>query len=240
MLGLLYDMHCHILPGIDDGSPDVETSLEMLKMQAESGVGEIVCTPHFYLSEQSPGEFLEKRQEAVEALQEAMGKDSPKLYMGAEVLYTPSLGEHDLKPLCIEGTRYLLIELPYTRLTGDFIRGFNSFANDISREIKLILAHAERYLSFTDEQSLYEIMDRDMLIQLNCGSFRSFSKTGRFIKELIKNKRAHFLGTDCHNMTGRPPNMAAARKYIEKKFSPEVFGYFMRNAGEILKGKEIN
>lgn len=236
---MLYDLHSHILPGIDDGSPDVETSLEMLEAQAESGVGKIVCTPHFYLSEQSPGQFLERRREAQSRLRELMRENDPELFMGAEVLYTPSLADYDLTPLCIEGTRYMLTELPYSRLTGDFIRSFHSFAGGISHEITLILAHAERYLSFTDEKSLYELMDSDMLIQLNCGSFRSFSPRGKFIKDMIKSHRAHLLGTDCHNTGSRPPNMAQARRYIERKFSPGVFGYFMHNADMILCGRTV-
>lgn len=236
---MLYDFHSHILPGIDDGAPNTDTSLEMLKMEACSGVGEIVCTPHFYLSEQSPEEFLEKRSCAFSRLSAAAGENFPRLRLGAEVLYTQSLTEYDLRPLCIEGTRYLLTELPYTRLTGEFIRSFHSFAGGISHEITLILAHAERYLDFTDEKSLYGIMDCDMLIQINCSSFKSFSRQGRFIKELIKNRRAHLLGTDCHNTGSRPPNMEQARRFIEKKFSPEVFGFFMHNAKAILDGKII-
>ncbi len=236
---MYYDFHSHILPGIDDGASDIGTSLQMLEAEMKNGVSSIVATPHFYLSEQTMDEFLSRRSEAFEQLRMNMTEDMPEITCGAEVLYTPSLANEDLKKLCIGNTRYMMIELPYQRLSDSFIRSFKSFLNEISHDITPILAHAERYLSFTDEESIYEIMDSDMLVQLNCGSFKPFSPKLKFMYGLIKNGSAHLLGTDCHNMTSRQPNMDMARKAIERKFSKAVFAEFMDNAEAVLSGKRL-
>lgn len=234
---MYYDFHSHILPGIDDGASDAEMSLKMLEMEKASGVTTIVATPHFYLSSQKPEDFFSKRDEAFGRLSELLSEDSPAIHLGAEVLYTPSLADIDLKRFCIGNTRYMMVELPYQKLSANFIRSFKSFLNEISHEITPILAHAERYLSFTDADSIYEIMDSDMLVQLNCGSFKAFSPQVRFMSDLIKHGEAHLLGTDCHNVSSRKPNLEQARRFIERKFSKDVFMEFMDNAEIVLSDK---
>lgn len=234
------DTHCHILPGIDDGSKNIEMTEKMLKMQKERGVTKIIATPHFYLSEQSVGSFLEKRQAAYEQTKPIAEDLDIDIICGAEVLYTNSLLEQDLSKLCIWGTKYMLIELPYQKLTGNFINEFRSFAGSIYPDILLILAHAERYLNFTDEDSVYEIMNADMLVQLNCGDFKMFSKHTRFMYDLLEHGMAHLLGTDCHNNTSRPPNMEIAKKAIEKRISPECFEHLMHNGRKIFRGKTVH
>lgn len=236
---MIIDFHSHILPGIDDGANDVAVANKMLAMEKVSGVDAIVATPHFYMSEQSLESFLEKREEAYKKINDAAENKNVKIHLGAEVYFTHSLSDIDLEKLCIADTSYMMIELPYQKLTRNFICSFKSFAGSISPDINLILAHAERYLNFTDEESLYEILDSDMLVQLNCGSFKLFSPHLKFMNNLISNGMAHLLGTDCHNITSRAPNMGIARKAIEKKFSHSEFIRFMDNAKAVLDGEII-
>ncbi len=237
---MLVDTHCHILPGIDDGSPDIATSRKMLEMERKLGIGKIMLTPHFYLSEEKTVEhFLEKRAGAIEQLAPVGDHLGLELKYGAEVLYTKSLADIDLTKLCIGDTGYMLIELPYQRLTSRFINEFRSFVGEISRDIRLILAHAERYLNFTDEDSVREIMDSDMLVQLNAGDFRMFSKHAGFMYDLLRNNQAHLLGTDCHNTTSRPPNMDIAEKAVCKKISSRCFSRLNYNAEMIFDCKPL-
>ena len=236
---VLYDIHCHILPGIDDGSRDVSMSEKMLDMQKKNGVERIIATPHFYLSEQNIDDFLYNRTAAYKKLYPSVSSRGMELICGAEVLYTESLADADLSRLCIQGTKYMLIELPYIKLTGRFINSFRSFANSLYPDIILILAHAERYLSFTDEEDIYEILNTDMLVQLNCGSFRPFSSCANFMYGLIRNDMAHFLGTDCHNTTSRPPNSDIAEKAISRKIAPECFSHLMNNAEKLFFGETM-
>lgn len=233
------DFHSHILPGIDDGAKDIQTSKKMLELEVKSGVRTIVATPHFYLSQQSVAEFYERREAAFEKILPAAQKMGVEIVCGAEVYYTPSLIDADLSKLCIGGTRYMMIELPYSRLTDSFIRSFHSFLGSISSEITPILAHAERYLSFTDENSLYEVLNADMLVQLNSASFKPFSRQLKFMTELLQHDMAHLIGTDCHNTTNRPPNIDIARKMIEKKFSRRHFDHLMYNAELVLAGETL-
>jgi len=233
------DFHSHILPGIDDGAKDVAMSTKMLELEKASGVEVIVATPHFYMSEQSLDSFLEKREAAYEKICGIAENMDIKIHLGAEVYFTTSLSDVDLDKLCIGDTSYMMIELPYQKLTRNFIRSFKSFAGSISPDVNLILAHAERYLNFTDEESLFEILDSDVLVQFNCGSFKMFSPHLKFMNNMISNGMAHLLGTDCHNITSRAPNMEMARKAIGKKFSHREFIHFMSNARAILEGEII-
>ena len=83
----IIDFHSHILPEIDDGSASVEQSIEMLRMEAEQGIGHVIATPHFYAKYDTPKNFLEKRNEAEARLREEMAKHEglPHLSVGAEV-----------------------------------------------------------------------------------------------------------------------------------------------------------
>ena len=236
---MLIDFHSHILPGVDDGSKDIAMSRKMLEMEKNDGVEKIVLTPHFYLHEQSVDRFLEKRAEAIEKFAPEAEKLGIEVKYGAEVLYTRSLADIDLKKLCIGDTGYMMIELPYERLSDRFINEFRSFVGSVSSEICLILAHAERYLNFTSEESIYSVMDCDMLVQLNCGDFRPFYKHSKFMYDLLNNDLAHLLGTDCHNTSSRPPNMEPAQKAICRKLSPDLFDKLMRNADKVFSGKML-
>lgn len=236
---MLVDTHCHILPGIDDGSPNIATSTKMLEMEKKLGIGKIILTPHFYLSEQSLDRFLEKREGAIEQFAPVASRLGLEVKYGAEVLYTKSLADIDLTRLCITDTDYMLVELPYQRLTSNFINEFRSFINGLSPDIHPILAHAERYLNYTDEDSIYEVMDSDMLVQLNSGDFKMFSKHTKFMYDLLRRDLAHLLGTDCHNTTSRPPNIDIAEKAISKKISPKCFSRLNRNAQRVFEGKPL-
>ena len=238
-MGRLNDFHSHILPGIDDGSKNADMSRKMLELEKKSGIGKIVLTPHFYLHEQSVEKFLENRAGAIEKFAPIAEELDIEVKYGAEVLYTKSLADADLTKLCIGDTKYMLIELPYQRLNGGFINEFRSFAGSIFPDILLILAHAERYLSFTSAESIYEIMNADMLVQLNSGDFKPFSKSAKFMYDLLYNDLAHLLGTDCHNTTSRPPDMDTARNAISKKVSPHCFSKLMSNAEKVFNGEYI-
>ncbi len=234
----MIDFHSHILPGIDDGAENVDMSVKMIGIEKASGINTIVATPHFYLSDQSFDSFLSARDEAYEKLIPESEKLGTEIVLGAEVLYTHSLADIDMTKLCIGNTKYMMIELPYNQLSRNFIRSFHSFIGSIYPDVVPVLAHAERYLNFTDEESLYEVLNCDIIVQLNSGSFKMFSPSIKFMHGLIKHDMAHLLGTDCHNITSRAPNMDIARKALNKKF-PGCFEHMMSNAEKILSGKMI-
>ena len=82
----MIDLHTHILPGVDDGSPDAATSAQMLALLQQQGVDTLAATPHFYAWNDTPEAFLQRRRQGFERLQEA-GIDTSHILPGAEVAY---------------------------------------------------------------------------------------------------------------------------------------------------------
>ena len=110
----MIDFHSHILPSIDDGSKDVEMSLQMVALLQKQGVDTVCATSHFYATQRSPERFLQRRAEAYEALRAALPEDAPAIRLGAEVLYFPGISHMAALPqLCLEGTKLLLLEMPF-------------------------------------------------------------------------------------------------------------------------------
>ena len=110
----IIDMHCHILPGVDDGAKDLETSLAMLEASRDQGVQCMVATPHFYATRDRVDAFLARREAAWEVLKSRMGSDFPEVMLGAEVAFFQGISRAErLDALRIEGTSSMLLEMPF-------------------------------------------------------------------------------------------------------------------------------
>lgn len=229
------DFHTHILPRIDDGSRSVQMSLEMLKKEQSDGVDKIVLTPHMYLSEQNVQSFFNKRQASYEQLK-ASYSGQIQLFLGAEVYFSPTLSEIDLTPLCISGTDYMLLELPYHQFDTAVMNSVRSFINSCDK--KIILAHIERYLQFADEKTLFELINMDVACQVNCHSLSGglFSKTRKFTQNLIESGTAKAIGTDAHNTDSRPPEFDIAHRRI----SHSALDTLMKNSEKILANAPLS
>ena len=112
------DLHCHILPNIDDGAKDVSISLRLLEKEYADGVRNIAFTSHFNSEWTTPDAFLQKRAAAYETLTAALptGPEAMqfRFKLGCEVYFSPKLCELDAKALCIGDTSYMLVEFPTT------------------------------------------------------------------------------------------------------------------------------
>lgn len=233
----LIEMHCHILPGIDDGSPDVQTSLAMIEQLQAQGAKAIVLTPHYYSDSISLEDFVSKRDDAFEQLKSALSPGSPKLIPAAEVYISKYLmNNQDLSKICIGNSKYALIEHPFS---CDFSQDCYDRLLNLNYEFGItpILAHIERYNAFmSDGDLLDEYIDMGCLAQVNINSFcdapRSIRK--KLIK-YIKNDRIHLIGTDCHNLSTRPPKYADGVKEIISKCGEDVVEQFEYNAAQIIK-----
>ena len=214
------DFHAHLLPGMDDGSDSVETSLAMLELWREQGIGRICATPHFYAERTTPERFLRRRAAAGEALQAAMGGEAgPKLLFGAEVRFFDGIGSAEALPsLCLEGSNLLLLEMPFTRWTD---RMLTEVAELRRRDILPVAAHLERYLAFNSSATIRRFMSMDVLIQCNAEFFLSRRTAGKALR-LLREERIHFLGSDAHNLSSRAPNLGAALALIERKLGPRA------------------
>ena len=215
----MIDFHSHILPGIDDGSPDVETSLRMISALQTQGVDTICATSHFYATERTPERFLFRRQEAFDRLKAALPADAPRILLGAEVLFFPGISHmEELPALCLEGTDLLLLEMPFDSWTDYTIREVMELA--CSGRYMILMAHIERYF-FQQPVSVWDdFLNKGILMQSNADFFLRFS-TRRKAFRLLREGRIHLLGTDCHNMSSRAPRMEAALRRIRKRFGEE-------------------
>lgn len=209
------DMHTHILPGMDDGSKDTQTSLDMLRQCARQGIGQVFVTPHYYPVE-SVKDFLRRRDQAEAQLRAAMGDDEelPQIVAGAEVAYRPGIGyEEDLELLRLGKSEFLLLELPFAPWGKEVIRDIRNMV--CARGITPILAHLERYLSFQKKQILYEVLDQGVLVQMNAEALLDWRTRGQ-AKRLLTRGMVHLLGSDSHNLKDRAPNLGKALQQLEE------------------------
>ena len=117
MMGAIVDFHSHILPAMDDGSRTPQESIAMLEMEKEQGIDRVLATPHFDARVDIPEAFLRRRAEAKTILDNAVSycPGLPAVTLGAEVRYFPGMSHCDvLEGLTIEGTKTILIEMPFT------------------------------------------------------------------------------------------------------------------------------
>ncbi|MDF2568390.1 MAG: hypothetical protein K0R90_1846 [Oscillospiraceae bacterium] len=227
------DFHSHILPAIDDGSRDIDTSIKMLTSLASQGVTRVLATPHFCLSHGEIAGFIEKRDAAYERLCLSMqGISSPTILRGAEVLLSTELSvQEDLDKLCIEGTHCILLEMPYSSWKPWMINVVDEIQN---RGFFPIMAHIERYFGFDGNKDFIEdLFSLDIAIQMNTGSIIN-RDTQKFALRLIKSELIDVLGTDTHNLTTRPPNYTDAFKIIRKKLGESYVQRIHQRGSEIL------
>lgn len=232
----MVDYHSHILPEMDDGADSVETSLAMLRESSRQGVDLICATPHFYADEEDPKSFLRRRSEAYSRLREAMGdgKGYPDILLGAEVLYFPGISvAEEMRELCLEGTFFLLVEppmLPWTEAMLDEIEACVSSLHCIP-----VIAHIDRYMRLLNDPSLLDrVSERKMLIQANAAFFLHRQSRAAALDSL-RNGRIHFLGTDCHDMVDRPPNLGDALDVISDAGAEKYFERFNARVMQAIK-----
>ena len=211
----LTDFHTHILPQVDDGSTSVEMSLRMLQMEAEQGIRTVVLTPHFYPQQDSPGRFLKRRTEAEQRLREALLRCelSMELHLGAEVAFYRGMSESEaLQNLRIADSKYILVEMPMSSWTD---ATYEELYQIKSRQgLTPILAHIDRYLGpFQVNRVMDRLAELPVLLQANSSFFLRRS-TARTALRLVKEGRIHLLGSDCHNLDTRAPNLRTAADHI--------------------------
>lgn len=201
-----YDLHCHVLPGIDDGCKTSVESVQILRESKKQGIGGIIATPHYYPRE-SVGEFLERRNRSVQQLERQMQAEldePPRICYGAEVAYHAGLVyEEDLNLLCLGQSCYLLLELPFSQWPSAILRDIHTLSG---LGITPIIAHIERYLKLQPTRMIQMLLDSDVLIQMNAEALLGGWKS-RNARRMLYKGQIHVLGSDCHNLVSRPQNL---------------------------------
>lgn len=211
------DMHGHFLPGMDDGCKTADESVALLKESYRQGICRMFATSHYYPVE-SVDKFLERRQQAAENLLACMEQEEtplPEFVLGAEVAFHTGLSQNpDLHKLCLGQSRYLLLEMPFSKWSSNVVREVSNICS--ARGITPILAHIERYLDIQRPETLEQLLNLNVLVQMNAEPLLHFGSR-RQARTMLKNGMVQLLGSDCHNLTSRTPNLGQALSYLEKK-----------------------
>ena len=228
------DFHSHILPGIDDGSKDLETSLEMLRMSAAQGVTDMIATPHFYASKEGFETYLEKRIHAFETLCASRTPDMPRIRLGAEVAFFKGISQAEkIEELAEQTGRILLLEMPFMEWTDRDIQEVERMAS--CGRYTLMLAHLERYMGMSEnKKKLKQLLEFPAVVQINAESLLDWKKRGKLIR-MFRKGQAEVLGSDCHGIHHRQPNLSKGREVLERKLGREFLEQMDAQGSRLLR-----
>ena len=226
------DLHTHILPGIDDGAPDIETALRMLDEEVKQGVNTIALTPHFYRSREHIADFLARRESSWDKLKSKLkNKKHPQLILAAEVAYAPGMADWtELEQLCYTGTKLLLVEPPMTPWNDEMFHQL--YAIEGRRGITPMIAHFDRYIKMQSKVRIEQLLEMGFPIQVSTASLLRF--IGRNQAMRLISEYSAVPVSDCHNINTRPPNLGEAARVLKKKLGSKADG-ILQYAGEFLQ-----
>lgn len=234
---MMIDFHSHILPQIDDGSRSVEESLSMIKESARQGISVMAATPHFNAKYMAPEQFMKRRTEAWDRLRPALTREMPRILLGAEVYYFPGI-QHtaEIRQLCLEGTSLLLLEMPGGTWSSGLVNDVLELA--YGGTVTVVLAHIERYLTFQNRKAFECIYHSPILTQVNASFFLQWPQNRKALR-MLRDGKICFLGSDCHNMTSRPPVLGDAFKVIHRELDKETLQSLYRKMLQTVGLEEL-
>lgn len=239
------DMHCHILPGVDDGAESLDDALVMAELAAESGVDTIIATPHCNLpgaarSNCKSDELRDRFIELAAALRDA--RIPVKLLPGAEVLCTPSVPELLKKGrlLTLAGSDYLLVEF-FFREAPDTMDEL--LARVAAEGVTPVIAHPERYAAVHRDPGVIAAWHgKGYVIQLNKDSLlgRLGRRAAASADWILAHGLAHIVASDAHSPLYRTPYMGEVRRHLEERYSPKYAELLLvRNPEAILRNGRV-
>ena len=238
----MIDLHCHILPFVDDGPKTWTDFLEMARHAGNDGIKVIYTTPHHM-----NGYYLNTKKDIfkhVEQCNERLKKANihVQLYPGQEVqihreLFT-SLDKGEI--LTLNNGNYLLLELPSTHVP--------SYTHEVIYELLLkgitpIIVHPERNQGFIENgQLLFDMVLEGALVQLTSGSMIGLfgRKIKSFTEKIIEHRLAHFIATDAHNTSSRTFTLNKSYETITKLYGIQKMYYFRENAELLHNGNQVH
>lgn len=239
---MIFDIHCHILPGVDDGARNETSTDRMLRIAAAEGIDVIVATPHFaYGREKEEVEQIKRKYAEVRALWKKRGGNK-EMYLGNELFYSEGVIEalQDGRALTMNGTRYVLVEFPVYAEFSYVQRAIQKlqYAGYIP-----IVAHVERYEYLRKKGIMVELVRMGAYMQVNASAING--KHGIFTKHyvmgLIRQGLIHFVASDAHDSRERRPEINRCAVYLEKKLGVSKTHRLLRdNPQRMLKGEELD
>lgn len=236
------DIHSHILPGIDDGSDNIEETIHMIEAARNDGISIIIATPHYH-----EGRYKKKVADYEAALNivRSYVKDifpNVRIYLGCEIYYNHEcidLLESNQIPT-MAGSKYILLEFS-PRREYQYIR--TNLQRCLFAGYLPILAHVERYICLEQDISLVEeLVNMGVYIQFNTNSIvgNIRGKTKKFVRRLLHHNLVHFMATDAHNMSNRSPVINKSKEYIIKKYGKSYLDrLIIHNPKKVLNNEYI-
>ncbi|MDN5276161.1 MAG: protein-tyrosine phosphatase [Clostridiales bacterium] len=239
----MLDLHCHILPEVDDGAGSIGEALSMAAVAVKEGIDAVVATPHC-LDAKNIDAFvrgIERQRQQLQSVLDAQQMDLD-IFLGAEVFMDPSfIKAGGLERLTINATPYILVELPMGEVP--------LYAEDFIYRLRLmgfipIIAHPERNLAIMrDPNMLYRLVDLGCLCQINTGSITGLfgKQVKRCARILLTHGMGHVLGTDAHSDGTRGPYMKRAveqlKSWLDEEQVRRIVGI---TPYHILEGKMVS
>lgn len=231
------DIHCHILPGADDGVSSSKEALEVLQEAQRQDIRQIILTPHYY-----PGLYEVTSAQVKKGLGVLRKicdyqKINIKLYAGQECFYHTELTEklNRGEVLTLAGSRYVLVEFDPESPYSFIISGLRQLqANGYIP----VLAHFERYVCLRKKEVLLRLKDLGIQLQMN---FDTLLEKDTFFhrnpwRALVKDGIVDYLGSDCHGMEFRPLQIDQAVQWLRTETDPDIQDQMLRiNIEKILK-----
>ena len=218
----MIDIHTHVIPCVDDGSPNLETSIEMIKHEISIGVDAIICTPHHIFHRYTKS--VEEIKKNFLLLEEEVEKQNLpiKLYLGQEICYThrediiSMLKNGEL--LTLNNTNRVLLEFSFSREPEDILDVIYNFSMN---GYEVIIAHVERYEWMTYDK-VVALRNEGAKIQINSNSYLGLTSWHgkRFTRKLLKNNLVDYVASDTHSF--RPSTLDKSFKKIK---NPDLFNY---------------
>ena len=242
----MVDMHCHILPEMDDGARSRRMAFDMCKMAVSSGVTDIIATPHM-LDLYANDEFEEKRSIRLEYMNRVLKEyelpltihAGAEVYASQDILYSP-----DLKPYTLAGSRYLLFEFDFAEATLDYAKEVASVI--LSQDLIPVLAHPERYhFTLSDYSAINRLAECGVLFQCNLGSLTGElgKKESVLSREMVNSGAVSFLATDAHRLEYRNTDINGmvdtVREYKKKVDLKNINTLLMDNPMKIIRGERV-
>ncbi len=235
------DLHCHILPGVDDGAKTLADAQKMLKIAYSEGIRSIFLTPHYY-----PGQYMIEREDYERSFAELSAwqkENMPELtlYRGNEVC----LGRGDVSEaiygkqiFSMAGSNYLLVEFD-TDISLDHMK--RELYRVIGMGLWPILAHVERY-ECLNRWRLDSEVPKLAYFQINASSVlgQFGASEMKFARKLLKKGMVHFLGTDAHSTGRRSPRMHEAAEVLRETYDSEMVERILyTNPAKVIAGEKI-
>lgn len=232
----MIDLHCHLLPYVDDGAHDLDEAKALLQIEAEQGVKRICLTPHLREGMfETPDETIQKQFERLLPTAKTLGLElSLSREYHFDRLFLEKLREGSILPI---GDRVILTEFSAMH-SGEQMLGAVNMIKAFG--YTPLIAHAERYPA-TDIRLVKELRDKGALIQLNADAV--LGEDGRYLKRLawnlLKEGLTDLIASDAHSREERPPRLRECRQRLAKKLGEEQAERLLTvKPLRIIQGKE--